>query len=112
MRYFFDGKIEKQGDIFSIRIPFNVWEVCKQRDVIQADLVLDNKIIDCELLPEEKGNYKIHLTQEDVSHINIAEKHKLLLHVTGSLIQMNQNSPYSFDNPIRKIDSIDIIIQP
>lgn len=112
MRYFFDGKIEKQGDIFSIRIPFNVWEVCKQRDVIQADLVLDNKIINCELLPEEKGNYKIHLTQEDVSHINIEEKHKLLLHVTGSLIQMNQNSPYSFDNPIRKIDGVDIIIQP
>ena len=112
MRYFFSGKIEKQDDIYSIRIPFNVWEVCKQRDIIQADLVLDNKIIDCELLPEKKGNYKIHLTEEDVSHINIDEKHKLLLHVTGSLIKMDQNSPYSFDNPIRKIDSMDIIIQP
>lgn len=29
MRYFFDGKIEKQDDIYCIRIPFNVWEVCK-----------------------------------------------------------------------------------
>ena len=38
--------------------------------------------------------------------------HKILLHITGSLIQMNQNSPYSFDNPIRKIDGIEIIIQP
>ncbi len=112
MRYFFSGKIEKQDDIYSIRIPFNVWEVCKQRDIIQADLVLDNKIIDCELLPEQKGNYKIHLTEDDVSHINIDETHKLLLHVTGSLIKMDQNSPYSFDNPIRKIDSMDIIIQP
>lgn len=112
MRYFFSGKIEKQDDIYSIRIPFNVWEVCKQRDIIQADLVLDNKIIDCELLPEQKGNYKIHLTEEDVSHINIDETHKLLLHITGSLIKMDQNSPYSFDNPIRKIDSMDIIIQP
>ena len=112
MRYFFNGKIEKKDDIFSIRIPFNIWEVCKQRDVIQADLVLDNKIIECELLPEEKGNYKIHLTEEDVSHINIEEKHKILLHVNGSLIKMDQNSPYSFENPIRKIDSMDIIIQP
>ena len=60
MRYFFNGKIEKQDNFFSIRIPFNVWEVCKQRDVIPADLVLDNKIIACELLPEEKGIYKIH----------------------------------------------------
>ncbi len=112
MRYFFDGKIEKQDDIYSIRIPFNVWEVCKQRDIIQADLVIDNKIIDCELLPEVKGNYKIHLTEDDVSHIDINETHKLLLHITGSLIKMDQNSPYSFDNPIRKIDSMDIIIQP
>ena len=45
MRYFFNGKIDKQDDIYTIRIPFNIWEVCKQRDVIQADLVLDNKII-------------------------------------------------------------------
>ncbi len=112
MRYFFSGKIEKQGDIYSIRIPSNVWEVCKQRDIIQADLVIDNKIVECELLPEQKGNYKIHLTEEDVSHINIDDTHKLLLHITGSLIKMDQNSPYSFDNPIRKIDSMDIIIQP
>ena len=25
---------------------------------------------------------------------------------------MNRNSPYSFENPIRKIDGIDVIIQP
>lgn len=112
MRYFFNGKIEKKADIYSIRIPFNVWEVCKQRDAINADLVLDNKIIDCKLLPEEKGNYKIHLQEEDVSHIDINQEHKILLHITGSLIQMNQNSPYSFSNPIRKIDHINVIIQP
>ncbi len=112
MRYFFDGKIEKQDDVYCIRIPFNVWEVCKLRDIIKAELVLDNRIIDCELLPETKGNYKIHLSEEDVSHTNIDQVHKILLHITGSLIQMNQNSPYSFDNPIRKIDGIEIIIQP
>lgn len=115
MRYFFNGKIEKTDDLYTIRIPFNVWEVCKQRDVIDAELVLDNKIIECELIPEEKGkkgNYKIHLQEEDVSHVDTDKEHKLLLHVTGSLIQMNRNSPYSFDNPIRKIDGIDIIIQP
>ena len=115
MRYFFNGKIEKTDDLYTIRIPFNVWEVCKQRDVIDAELVLDNKIIECELIPEEKGkkgNYKIHLQEEDVSHVDTDREHKLLLHVTGSLIQMNRNSPYSFDNPIRKIDGIDIIIQP
>lgn len=112
MRYFFNGKIIKEDDHYTIRIPFNVWEVSKNRDVIQADIVLDNKIIDCQLLPEAKGNYKIHLQEEDVSHIDINQVHKILLHINRSLIQINQNSPYNFENPIRKIDHIDVIIQP
>lgn len=112
MRYFFTGKTEKKDNLFCIRIPFNVWEVCKQRDVIQGDLILDNKHIDCELLPEEKGNYKIHLKDEDVAHIDVTQPHKILLHIGSSLIKMDQNSPYSFDNPIRRIDHIDIITQP
>ena len=113
MRYLFNGKIEKLNDIYSIHIPFNVWEVCKQRDVIQAAIIFDNKIIDCELLPEDKaGNYKIHLQSESLVHADITRTHKILLHISGSIIQMNQNSPYSFDNPIRKIDSMEVIIQP
>lgn len=112
MRYFFSGKIIKENDLYTIRIPFNVWEVSKMRDIIQADIVLDNKIIDCELLPESKGNYKIHLQESDVSHINIDQVHKILLHINKSLIQINQNSPYSFENPIRRIDHIDVIVQP
>lgn len=112
MRYFFTGKIEKLDNIFSIRIPFNVWEVCKQRDIIQAKIILDNKIIDCELLPEQKGNYKIHLEDEDVAHVDISRPHKILLHISGSLIQMNQNSPYSLEQPVRKIDGMEIIVQP
>ena len=112
MRYFFESKIEKKEKGYMIQIPFNIWEVCKQRDVIQADVVLDNTIIDCELIPQEKGNYQIHIEDEDAVKVDLGQSHKILLHVTGSLIKMDQNSPYSFDNPIRKIDGIDIIIQP
>ena len=57
MRYFFESKLEKKDRGYMIQIPFNVWEVCKQRDVIQAEVVLDNSYIECELLPLEKGNY-------------------------------------------------------
>ncbi len=95
-----------------IDIPFNVWEVCKLRDVIQAELVLDNKIIKCELLPKEKGNYEIYISDEAGMTIETGVTHKILLHVSGTLIRMDQNSPYSFDNPIRKIDSMEVIIQP
>lgn len=112
MRYFFNGKIEKTSDIYLIRIPFNVWEVCKQRDVIRAEIILDNRIIECELLPESKGNYIIHLNDEDVSHTDVGVEHKIVLHISGSIIQINQNSPYTTDNPIRRIDGVKPIIQP
>lgn len=112
MRYFFESKINKKDKGYMIDIPFNVWEVCKLRDVIQAELVLDNNIIKCELLPKEKGNYEIHIDDEDGMTVETGVAHKILLHVSGSLIRMDQNSPYSFENPIRKIDSMDVIIQP
>ncbi len=112
MRYFFDGKIEKNEEGYSIQVPFNVWEVCKQREEIQADIVLDNKIIHCVLLPQEKGNYVIQIDKNENLSVEMNAPHKILLHVNGSLIRMDQNSPYSFDKPIRKIDSMEVIIQP
>ena len=112
MRYFFESTVERSDKGYMIQIPFNVWEVCKQRDVIQADVVLDNSIIACELLPKEKGNYEIHIYDEDAVKVELNTTHKILLHVTGSIIKMDQNSPYSFDNPVRKIDSMQVIIQP
>lgn len=112
MRYFFQSKVEGDGEKYVIQIPFNIWEVCKQRDVIQADIVLDNRIIQCELLPKEKGIYKIVLGKKDVEGIALGVTHQILLHVTGSLIRMDQNSPYSFENPVRHIDSMEVIKQP
>ena len=112
MRYFFKGQIEKKERGYMIRIPFNVWEVCKQRDVIQADMILDNRMIDCELLPREKGNYEIHVEDEDAIQVDISQKHDILLHISGSLIRMDQNSPYDFEHPIRTVDGVQVIIQP
>jgi hypothetical protein len=112
MRYFFQSKVEKKQKGFMIQIPFNIWEVCKQREVIQAAIVLDNKIISCELLPKEKGNYEIHIEDEDAINVDLTQVHKIILHVSGSLFRIDQNSPYSFDHPIRVIDSITLIKQP
>ena len=118
MKYFFESVVEKKEKGYMIQIPFNVWEVCKQRDIIQAEVILDNKIIECELLPIEngkssfQGNYEIHIGDEDAVSVELGVPHKIVLHITGSLIRMDQNSPYSVENPIRKIDSINVIIQP
>lgn len=113
MRYFFDSKIEVKENGGFIHIPFNIWEVCKQREVIKADVVLDNEIIECELLPIDKGNYMIHLNNEDLTGINVENVHQVLLHVNGSLIKMGQDSPYSVDAPIRNLEEgIELIKQP
>ncbi len=112
MRYFFTGKIDKKENEYVIRLPFNVWEVCKLRDEIKADMVLDNEIIACKLLPKEKGNYEIHIEDKDVIKVDITKTHQMLLHISGSIIEVSPDSPYSFDNPIRKIDSMQVIIQP
>lgn len=113
MRYFFESKVEKSENGYTIAIPFNVWEVCKQRDVISGDIVIDNKIINCELHPLEKGKYDIVVEGSDeLAGVEQGVNHKILLHVHGSLVVMDRNSPYSFENPVRKIDSMNVIIQP
>ena len=112
MRYFFTGKIDKKEHGFVIQLPFNVWEVCKLRDEIKADMVLDNEIIACKLLPKEKGNYEIHIEDKDAIKVDLTKSHQMLLHISGSIIEVSPDSPYSFDNPIRKIDSVQVIIQP
>lgn len=112
MRYFFASKVEKNDTDYVIPVPFNVWEVCKQRDVIQAEIVLDNNIIDCRLQPIEKGNYEIHIDQSAAINVELGAVHKILLHINGSLIRMDQNSPFDFERPIRRIDSMEVIIQP
>lgn len=112
MRYFFNGDIQKMEDGYMIEVPFNVWEVCRQRDIIPAEIILDNRMIRCELRPKEKGHYNIYIGAEELQGTDLTAVHKILLHIPGSLIRMDQNSPYSFENPIRKINDIRIIQQP
>jgi len=112
MRYFFTSKIENENGEVKINIPFNVWEVAKQREEINADIVVDNQIIDCTLVPLEKGLYKLIIPAGTELKADLNVNHKFLLHIKDSLIRMDRNSPYSFDKPIRKVDSIELIIQP
>jgi hypothetical protein len=112
MRYFFTSKIENENGEVKINIPFNIWEVARQREEINADIVVDNQIIDCTLIPLEKGLYKLIIPSGTELKADLNVNHKFLLHIKDSLIRMDRNSPYSFEKPIRKIDSIELIIQP
>lgn len=111
MRYLFEAELEKQGEGYAINVPFNVWEVVRQREKIQAEIVIENRIIECELLPMEKGMYEIYFEAEADMDLKVAVPYEILLHVHGSLVVMNENSPYSIQNPIRKIDGINLVLQ-
>lgn len=114
MRYFFNGKVEQQDGIYQIKIPFNVWEVCKKRDIIDANIILDDLVVECELLPaknSKSGTYIIHLMEESVSHLDMDSEHRIEMQIHESLIEI-PNSPYSLEQPVRKIDGIELIIQP
>lgn len=112
MKYFFEAKFEKKNNDYVMQLPFNVWEVCKQRDVIQGEVMLEGRTILCELLPQEKGNYEIHIQESAAEGIEENKEYEILLHIGGTLILMDENSPYSIQNPIRKIDSVEVLIQP
>ena len=100
MRYLFESKVEEREQGYTIRVPFNVWEVCKKRDTIQGDIVLNNKIIPCELQPIDQGKYEIVIQDETAVYVEEGSVQKVLLHINGSLIRMDENSPYSFANPV------------
>ena len=86
------------------------WEAQVDSNIKQ--LLGEAKQLRDELDGIKKGNYEIHVEEEDAIQVDMTQTHNILLHVTGSLIKMDQNSPYNFDNPIRKIDSMEVIIQP
>lgn len=111
MRYLFEAEIAKHNSGYAINIPFNVWEVVHQRDEIKAEIVLENKIIECDLIPMEKGIYVIYFDAQDDIEIKEKTPYEILLHVHGSLVPMEGKSPYSIDNPIRKIDGIELVLQ-
>ncbi len=112
MRYLFESTVEKEEKGYMIRIPFNIWEVCRQRDVISAEVILDDKTFACELRPKEKGNYVLYIEDGASVDVEPGVPREIILHVSGSLTRMDQDSPYSLDAPIRKIDGIKVIIQP
>ena len=93
MRYLFESTVEKEEKGYMIRIPFNIWEVCRQRDVISAEVILDDKTFACELRPKEKGNYVLYIEDGASVDVEPGVPREIILHVSGSLTRMDQDSP-------------------
>lgn len=109
MKYSFISGIEKAEAGGIIKIPFNVWEICKKEGDVPVKVKLQDSVFVCNLIPEGNGVYSIPVSSETLKSFEIGKEYPVTFRVTKSSAQ---ESPYSTSNPIRKIDSIEVIKQP
>lgn len=112
MNYEFIGGIFKDGTKSFIKIPFNVWDVCNEKGNIPVKVTIQNYTYECKLVPKGNGNYYIPVTKADLKNINIENIMGISFEMINYLSRINKNSPYSLQNPIRNINSIELVTQP
>ena len=114
MEYIFEGKFLNEAEKKYITIPFNVWEICEDNvGRIPVHVTINNNMtFDCNLSPLKNGYYNIPLTDEQSEGLAESTYYPVVFSVNGKESCELKSSPYSYENPIRKIDSMNIIIQP
>lgn len=95
-----------------VKIPFNVCDVCGQKGLIPVEAEIAGVAFECRLVPKGNGNYYIPVTKEIYKKFDFSEELDVKFKVIRGLSRINSNSPYSKDNPIRKIDGITYLRQP
>ncbi len=111
MQYSFKAALFKNGNKAFIEIPFNVWEKCGKKGLIPVDVMIDDVSFECKLVPKGNGVYYIPVVKVVLDKISSEEDLQVKFNVIDKLKRIKNNSPYSKENPIRKIDSIKSIIQ-
>jgi len=111
MFYEFNGRVFEEGQRAFISIPFNVWDECGVKGSLPVKVTIDDLTFECKLLPKGSGAYYIPVKKNDLKNININEELQISFQMISALTRINNNSPYSLERPIRKIDSISSIIQ-
>lgn len=110
MKYQFKAPVLCEDGKRKINIPFNVWEVCDSQGTLSAEGKIDGAPFLCHLEPLGKGLYNIPVpdTIPETGDTEVTVRFQILERVS----HMNGRSPYSIQNPIRKVDSMKLITQP
>ncbi len=113
MYYQFWASIATEGNISYIQIPFNVWEVCDTQGTLTIEGTMDEKPFTSELEPLGKGMYRIPLS-DSLSALLTGKTSGINIRFTipNRKAYIGGESPYSFEEPIRRIDSLKLITQP
>ena len=112
MTYKFPERIFKQGNRYFIKIPFNVWEECGQRGSVPVRVSIKDCIFECRLVPKGEGIYYIPITKNIVNQINCDDEINISFEIINGLTRINHDSPYSKENPIRRIRDIQSVTYP
>ena len=106
MKFEFKEEIYSEGTRSFIRVPFNVWEETGLKGNIPCRITIGDVSFECKLLPKGSGNYVIPMTKKVLTGLETGKEYDIEMETIGQLSRINRNSPYSKENPIRKIDSI------
>lgn len=112
MTYKFPERIFKQGNRYFIRIPFNVWEECGQKGSVPVRVSIKDCIFECRLVPKGEGIYYIPITKNIVNQIHCDDEINISFEIINALTRINHDSPYSKENPIRRIRDIQSVTYP
>ncbi len=109
MVYRFTANIHTEGKRAFIEIPFNVWEETGLKGNIPCNVSIHECSFECKLIPKGCGKYYIPISKECLSVLTLEKAYKIEVEPIAALSRINHDSPYSKENPVRKIDGIKII---
>lgn len=112
MEYVFTSGYYKEGGRAFIKIPFNVWDTCGRKGNIPVKAVIDNVTFECRLIPKGGGEYVLPVGKNIAARLSAGEEVAVRFTVLEQLTRITGGSPYSWENPIRHIGSIEFIRQP
>jgi hypothetical protein len=112
MNYSFVSSYFMEGNRGFVKIPFNVWETCDKKGLIPVEVGIENMRYECKLIPKGNGEYVIPVGKDVINKLGIQEEYAIELTILDKLSRIDNNSPYTKENPIRFIDSINFLQQP
>jgi len=117
MQYCFKSSITEENGSKIISIPFNVWEICDNKDNLPVEITItsDSDISEdfsCDLISKDKGKYNIPISESLYETFGNSDL-EISFHILNKKSHFDgYTSPYSSSNPIRIIDSMKLIKQP
>ena len=63
MIYTFTENLYRQGNRYFIRIPFNVWETCNQKEMLPVRVTVEDTVFECRLISKGAGTYFIPVSR-------------------------------------------------